>query len=208
MPMYVVSQGECINSIAAEHGLFWRTVWDHPENAGLRELRPDPNMLLPGDEVFVPDLREDHHDAPVEDTHRFKRKGVPATLKVRLLNNGEPRQNEKWTAVVDGKLVKGATDGDGNLSFTLDPRLVSVMLELESGVKYELKLAELDPVETVSGVQARLNNLGYESGTVDGIQGPITTGAIQRFQADYPPLEVDGIVGPKTRAKLKEVYGC
>ena len=45
-------------------------------------------------------------------------------------------------------------------------------------------------------------------GAVDGIQGPITTGAIKRFQADCPPLDVDGIVGPHTRGKLKEVYGC
>jgi len=208
MPMYVVTQGECINSIAAEHGLFWKAVWDCPENAGLRERRPDPNMLLPGDQVFVPELREENHDAPVEDTHRFKRKGVPATLKVRLLNNGEPRRNEKWTAIVDGKLVKGATDDEGSMSLSLDPRLVSIVLELETGVNYVLKLAELDPLETISGVQARLNNLGYESGTVDGIQGPVTTGAISRFQADNPPLDVDGIMGPKTRAKLKEVYGC
>ncbi len=32
--------------------------------------------------------------------------------------------------------------------------------------------------------------------------------AIEEFQADNPPLAVDGICGPLTRARLVEVYGC
>ena len=32
--------------------------------------------------------------------------------------------------------------------------------------------------------------------------------AVAEFQADNPPLAVDGICGPQTRAKLIELYGC
>jgi peptidoglycan hydrolase-like protein with peptidoglycan-binding domain len=42
---------------------------------------------------------------------------------------------------------------------------------------------------------------------VDGVQGPRTTDAIKQFQEKYG-LTVDGVVGPITRSKLLEVYGC
>lgn len=53
----------------------------------------------------------------------------------------------------------------------------------------------------VSEIQARLNELGYDSGEVDGIMGPITEAAIKAFQADRG-LDVDGIVGPITEMAL------
>jgi N-acetylmuramoyl-L-alanine amidase len=58
----------------------------------------------------------------------------------------------------------------------------------------------------VSGCQARLRNLGYDPGPIDGIAGPRTEAAVRAFQRDYS-LTVDGICGPQTRGKLKEVYG-
>ncbi|MFZ4574888.1 MAG: peptidoglycan-binding protein [Phycisphaerales bacterium] len=208
MSVVTVRQGDCIYSIAAEHGLFWKTIWNHPENEDLRRLRVDPNLLMPGDEVFVREREERLHPAGTESRHRFRHKGVPANLKVRILLNGEPRKNEAWHAELDGKRISGTTDGDGILELAVNPRIVSVLVNLASGYRILLQVRHLDPLDTISGVQARLNNLGYESGPVDNIQGPITTEAIKRFQADYPPLAVDGIVGPHTRGKLKEVYGC
>jgi peptidoglycan hydrolase-like protein with peptidoglycan-binding domain len=42
---------------------------------------------------------------------------------------------------------------------------------------------------------------------VDNIDGPITKGAVKRFQKKHGLVE-DGIVGQKTRPKLEEVHGC
>lgn len=203
-----IIEGECISSIAALHGFFWKTVWNTPDNAQLRALRPSPNLLRPGDIVIVPELRSKTEFAACEQKHRFRRKGIPALLKIRLLNNGEPRQGVGWKACLDGIWQNGATDSNGLLQIRLAPSCNMGLLRVEDGTEYRLLLRELDPLETVSGIQARLNNLGYESGTVDGIQGPITSGAIRRFQKDYPPLTVDGVASPQTRAKLKEIYGC
>lgn len=36
----------------------------------------------------------------------------------------------------------------------------------------------------VAPIQAQLNRLGYESGRVDGVLGPLTTAAIRAYQAD------------------------
>lgn len=56
-------------------------------------------------------------------------------------------------------------------------------------------------------VQWMLSKCGYSVGRhgVDGAFGKDTLAAVTRFQRDHS-LEVDGIVGPLTRAALKQVY--
>ena len=55
--------------------------------------------------------------------------------------------------------------------------------------------------EAVKELQARLNELGYDCGTVDGKFGSKTLNAVIKFQT-LNELEPDGIVGQKTWAKL------
>lgn len=55
--------------------------------------------------------------------------------------------------------------------------------------------------EDVRWAQARLNALGYNSGTPDGIFGPNTDKAVKAFQGANG-LSKDGDIGPKTWAKL------
>ncbi len=50
-------------------------------------------------------------------------------------------------------------------------------------------------------VQQKLKDLGYYTGSIDGVIGPISIAAIKKFQKDNG-LVVDGIVGTKTAAKL------
>ena len=47
-------------------------------------------------------------------------------------------------------------------------------------------------LNSIKGVQARLAVLGYDTGALDGVAGPITQAAIQAFQGNYPPLTVNG----------------
>ncbi|MCP5019787.1 MAG: peptidoglycan-binding protein [Ketobacter sp.] len=63
----------------------------------------------------------------------------------------------------------------------------------------------LPDVSTVEGQQLRLNNLGYNAGVVDGLMGRKTRAAAKGFQSDNG-LDVDGIIGPQTQKKLKQVY--
>lgn len=55
--------------------------------------------------------------------------------------------------------------------------------------------------DSVRWLQVELNRRGYHL-VVDGIWGDKTEEAVRAFQADHPPLAVDGIVGPATRAAL------
>ena len=53
----------------------------------------------------------------------------------------------------------------------------------------------------VKTLQTKLNNWGYDAGTVDGIFGSKTQAAVKRFQQKNG-LVVDGIIGAKTAAAL------
>jgi hypothetical protein len=59
----------------------------------------------------------------------------------------------------------------------------------------------------LTGVQFRLNALGFGAGPVDGIIGPRTLRAVYAFQKAYPPLRIDGIPGPRTQGMLVEICG-
>ena len=207
MANHVVEQGDCISSIAEQYGFFWSTLWNHADNADLKELRKNPNVLLPDDVLVIPDKKVKEESCATEKSHKFKRKGVPAVLKIRLLNNGQPRKNFGWKANLGGTWQEGKTDGDGNVEIKLAPRCDSGILKLENGTEYQLQLRELDPVDSVSGVQGRLNNLGYDCGAVDGKMNETTTESIKGFQGDYE-LKVDGMISEEFCSKLKDVYGC
>ena len=61
-------------------------------------------------------------------------------------------------------------------------------------------------IEQVKALQRQLSWLGFEPGTVDGRYGPITTGAVRRFQ-EANDLTVDGVVGRSTRDALRASLG-
>jgi peptidoglycan hydrolase-like protein with peptidoglycan-binding domain len=58
----------------------------------------------------------------------------------------------------------------------------------------------------VPGVQVALYRHGFYKGSIDGISGPMTRRAIRRFQRSKG-LEVDGVVGRRTRAAFGRRFG-
>jgi len=50
-----------------------------------------------------------------------------------------------------------------------------------------------------------LNNLGFKCGAVDGIAGPRTKAALQRFQAEHG-LNATGDIDEATRSTLREAH--
>jgi peptidoglycan hydrolase-like protein with peptidoglycan-binding domain len=55
--------------------------------------------------------------------------------------------------------------------------------------------------EPVRELQRRLRRLGDRPGPIDGLYGPLTAGAVERFQRAQG-LEPDGVVGPRTKRRL------
>jgi hypothetical protein len=60
--------------------------------------------------------------------------------------------------------------------------------------------------EDVRLAQLALKRLGYYQGSADGVQGPGTTEALRKFQAESG-LTADGLMGPATRASLEQQSG-
>jgi hypothetical protein len=203
---HTVRQGECIASIAQRYGHFPDAIWDHVDNAELKKTRQDPFCLLPGDRVIVPDKAAKDIDCAAGERHRFRRKGVPEQLKVQFLLKGEPRANEAYSLNLDGELISGTTDADGWLTCAIPPGAKDAKVTFGGGKEvYDLDLGRLDPIEETTGALARLRNLGFYTGPLDGDPDDLEV-ALVDFQAARG-LEITGELDDATKAELEAVYG-
>lgn len=219
---YVVQQGDCVSSIAYEHDLFPDTIWDHPDNAELKKLRKDPNALFPGDVLIIPEKQLKEESCPAEQKHRFRRKGVPERLRIQFLTGDEeddaPRKGIPYTLDITTKngdpvpQITGKTDNDGYLDEMIPPDALKGIIVLDEGEEeevYEIMLGHIDPIDTPSGIKARLENLGYECGEDNNTLDDITIEAIRMFQADNGlkilPSDFTEI-DQDTLDKLEELY--
>lgn len=233
---YVVKQGDCISSIAFEHGFFPDSIWNDPENSELKEKREDPNILFPGDVVQIRDKKARDESCATEKKHRFKRKGVPAKFRIRVMlepeeddeteqgtsseqelqtndqqaRHDQPRKNVPYTLEIDSLRLSGATDEQGYIEHDIPPDAKSGKLILEPGTpaetQFPLQLGRLDPISEIRGVKQRLNNLGFDCGDETDELTSNLEMAVRSFQ-EYCGLERNGQVDATTRNRLKEEHG-
>lgn len=231
---HTVQEGECVSSIAYDYGLFPNTVWEYEENSKLRELRKNPNVLLPGDILVIPDKKEKQVEAETGERHRFRRKGVPEKLELHLLDYGAPRASLRYRVDIDGKVITGTTDEEGRLEHWISPgamrgKMIFKGETEEEQEEYELLLGALPPIDTDLGVEIRLKNLGFmdeeeeSSGPEDDelVQEAIGLGLLEEGEEDdreialreaissfqlYCGLPVTGEADEDTRQKLVEIH--
>ena len=207
---YIVEEGDCMASIAFEHGFLPDTLWALPQNAELNSGRTDQRVLLPGDRVHIPKIRLRYEAGQTDEKHVFVKKGVTETLRIVLLDeDGNPRPDLKYILTIDKKIVKSdVTPANGLIEAAIAPNARSGKLTVkgeEAEEVYLLQLGGMDPISSATGVQGRLNNLGFYCGAVDGIIGPQTRGAISEFQASQN-LTVTGQMDDDTRQALARVH--
>jgi N-acetylmuramoyl-L-alanine amidase len=213
MPVHVVRQGECFTTIADLHGFADpRDVADHPENRALRARRPDPNILHPGDRVFVPDREIGVVARPTGARHRFVAKRPARRLHVVLKSaEGVPFAGVRYRILLEGATIEGTTGGDGAIRHDIPIQATEAKLDL-GDVVVDLAIGWLNPLRDapdggVSGVQARLRNLGHEPGSVSGELDAPTRAAIESYQRARG-LPVDGALSPALLSALEREHGC
>src|SRR4051812_34537990 len=93
---HIVQQGECTSSIADSYGLSWKRLWNLPENGNLKRLRKNPNLLLPGDIIAIPEKEKREETKPTDQRHRFQSDRQRVLLRLRLLAAGKPIAGESY----------------------------------------------------------------------------------------------------------------
>jgi hypothetical protein len=210
-----VKQGDHLPNIAKQHGSDnWRTIYDHPLNAIFRSNRTNPNVLLPGDVIWIPDKPIKTVDCKVDSRHCFELTIPTVMLRIVLRDNEDrPLRHTSYTLTVKDASREGHTDDDGLLQQSIPATLESVLLKV-GDMTWELLIGHLDPVDdagvpVVTGIQARLRNLGLYAGKIDGVLGPKTLAAIKKFQGTYLNRgNADGKLDDDTKRAVLQHHGC
>ncbi len=158
---------------------------------------------------------------PIKDAeYEFKIADSSKSYKAKTDGQGEIFVKDIPILAQKGKLVvrmsaDEAKKSEENDTESTEPKVKKIKGAVEGDVpvSWELKIGRLNPIMEqapdkwcTSGVQQRLNNLKIYSGPVDGIRGPNTKAAIEKFQCMFK-LKKDGKAGQKeTQPKLVEVH--
>jgi N-acetylmuramoyl-L-alanine amidase len=207
MNVHVVRQGECLSSIAKAYGFSdWRRIYDDPENADFKRKRSNPDLVHPGDILKIPTPDPFTADVSTGQTHAFKVKVPKARMRI-LLEVDEPHEYELR---VGGDLITGQSDGKEPIDVPIRADLEAATLTIwpsgtdrSAATTWQLAPGHLDPIDELSGVQARLANLGYYWAAIDGRPSPELDDAVRRFQLDENLDPANGL-DDATRARLSK----
>ena len=206
---YVIQQGDCLESIAAATGHRWETIWNHPQNLALKAARACPNILLPGDLLYVPEKQPKSVSRPTDQQHGFVKKGVRSKFRMCIKNVGEPCANQPYVLIIDGQPYNGNTDSGGWIEVSIPPDAQSGQLTVGLDPLHQqvftLELGGIDPITEIAGIQKRLRNLGYAC-EATGELDEATSRAIALFQ-EREDLDPSGKPDRSTLSKLQEQYG-
>ena len=213
---HVVVQGEHLSSIADQYGFTdYTVIWNDANNATLKQQRVNPNVLQAGDSVYIPDKQVKDESGATTQRHVFNLKQSPLTLRLLFVDAYEnPVANAPCTLILGSEKLSLTSDGTGKLEKRITPSASAGTVVLGTADtpyqddQLQISIGELDPIDSLSGQAARLNNLGYFAGAPDTADDAQFKSAVEEFQCDESITPVDGLPGSQTQDKLKQVYGC
>jgi hypothetical protein len=198
---YVIKQGDYLALLAFQMGFDADSVWNDPANASLRTLRSDPSILFPGDVLQVPDPPNVTPSKQLQTgtTNAFSSNAPTVTVTLKFVDAELASQP---VTVFELPNLAGLTTGaDGTLALTVPvTQQTCTVVFTNDGTTFTCNVGSMDPMATVSGIAARLQNLGYldpdATYTADDLE-PIR-GALRAFQADHgpPPSSTGGSTPP------------
>jgi N-acetylmuramoyl-L-alanine amidase len=217
---HTVKQGETLSRIAKQYGFATAAkIYDDPNNQDFRQQRSNPDVIYPGDKVFIPEKIPASFIVATNQKHTFRVKREKEIYRTRIRLEDESDDSlagHKAILVMGDEALESKIETDGFVEWKL-PKLIvhsaKIQLFIDDGhsdkITHEIdvEIGSLDPISEGSGVQARLNALGFHCGEVDDKLRKKSEQAIKEFQT-AKQLTVDGIAGPITQAELENHYGC
>lgn len=130
---HTIAEGDCCSSLAAAAGLLdHHAVYDHGDNAELKSRRPNPNMLVVGDVVSVPDVETKTVTAATTQRHRYVVTVRAVKLRLKIVDReGHPVSGKAWRLTFAGGQRDGALGGDGKIELELPATVSAATLTLD-----------------------------------------------------------------------------
>jgi hypothetical protein len=174
----VIKQGDHLALLAYKFGFDADTVWNDPKNAQLRQaghLSQDPNILYPTDVLYIPG----QNVPPVMKrlapgtTNTFISTAPVMTLTHKFVAADPTTYMSKAYTVQELDQLTGlTTDANGVVTFQVPVTLeTATIVFTDTGEAWALRIGAMDPINTLSGIFLRLQNLGYIGSEVqfDGV---------------------------------------
>lgn len=158
---YVIRQGDYLRKLAFTKGFDADEVWAAPENAELKASRPNPDILCPGDILYVPEPKAEPLPLNVGGESTYTGDVPTVTVRIIFVEGSSPLANELFA--VDGlpEPFSGTTTDDGCVMFEAPITLREASIVLPNrNLVYPVKIGDLDPSDEQSGVATRLAHLG------------------------------------------------
>jgi hypothetical protein len=189
---YVIRQGDYLAKLAYKFGFDADKVWNDPANAQLRQrgqLSQDPNMLYPTDMLYIPDpiVPPVMQSLTTGTTNTFT--SDPPTMPVTIQFSDPALASQAYTVQELEELSGLTTDANGTATFSVPVTLETVTISFtDSGELFSYNLGCLDPVDKLSGIYQRLQNLGYIDVDIDfdGSNLELIRTALRAFSATQP----------------------
>jgi hypothetical protein len=181
-------------------------------------LRPNPNILYPGDAVVIPAHELRSFVLQTGKRHRITVQVPKRLLRIKLQGGDRSLIAGKAFEIVAGKkTVKGTVTSEGAIEAKIPADATDATLSVpEAGLRLQLAVGHLDPVHQgsprepiPSGVLARLANLGYYGGRASNELDDAAKAAIGSFQRKIMGrADPDGRLDEETLSRLVDEHGC
>src|SRR4029077_4593241 len=125
-----VKQGDHLSGIAKSFGFSdYRTIWNDSNNAALKQQRLNPNVLFPGDLLYIPDRQLRVEDRNTDVRHKFVAHRPIVKLRVVLEDLYEkPIASAPCDLVLENDALHLTTDGSGKIEQQILPGTRSATL--------------------------------------------------------------------------------
>jgi hypothetical protein len=189
---YVIRQGDYLAKLAYKFGFDADKVWNDPANAQLRQrgqLSQDPNMLYPTDMLYIPYpiVPPVMQSLTTGTTNTFT--SDPPTVPVTIQFSDSVLASQAYTVQELEELSGLTTDANGTATFSVPVTLEAVTISFtDSGELFSYNLGCLDPIDKLSGIYQRLQNLGFIDVDIDfdGSNLELIRTALRAFSATQP----------------------